>query len=50
MEKVIILALDWSSERKAEEVNKYLSQGWIVKSITTESNKDGAYAIFVLEK
>ena len=51
MEKVVISKeMSIYQERAAEEVNKYLSQGWSVKMIHTTSNQDGVFAIFVLEK
>ena len=35
---------------KAESVNKYLNEGWTVKSVNTVGTDGGATAIFVLEK
>ena len=35
---------------KADDVNKYLEEGWRVKSVNTVRTAEGATAIFVLEK
>ena len=51
MEKVVII---YGNERiydyKADEVNKYLNEGWTVKSVNMAATKEGTTAIFVLEK
>ena len=50
MEKVIIVGDYKLDSYDATDVNKYLNEGWIIKSIQTITNKDYMSAIFVLEK
>ena len=38
------------SSYEAKEINKYLDEGWTVKTIHTTVLKDYTTAIFVLEK
>ena len=51
MEKVIIL---WhyqpSKSLELNEINKYLLDGWSVKSVTTCATRDYETFIFVIEK
>ena len=46
MEKVVIIG----SKYDAEEVNKYLDQGWSVKNIHSATTSNETTIVFVLEK
>ena len=50
MEKVVVTTQRYMKTSDVNEVNEYLSNGWTVKSVTTEGNKDYITAIFVLKK
>lgn len=51
MEKVIISKdIYYYGRETMEEVNTYLNQGWTVKTMTTVSNKEGSFVVFVLEE
>ena len=52
MEKVITIAGDskYDMNNAQEQVNRYLEQGWSLKSITTSTTKEFMCVIFVLEK
>ena len=51
MEKVVIIDSILSlSDYKADKVNKYLNEGWTVKSVNMAATKEYTTAIFVLEK
>jgi hypothetical protein len=51
MEKMIVISgRDDISGYQAAEINKYLEDGWTVKSVTMSSTHDYVTAIVVLER